>query len=465
MDTVTRPALLIGRDHPASVLRAEVARTASSHGGLVLVTGEAGIGKTTLVTDAAEEARRQGALVLGASCWESETAPGYWPWMQVVRALRRAASGEEWASAERAARGGLGVLLGESAAQDRVGAFELYDAVTSALVAVSQARPVVVVLDDLHWADAASLRLLEFAAQHAWFERVLLVGTYRDAEVEAAGHALEPLLLALLPRATTVTLTGLEPDEVGALIARTVGERPGEDVVAEVHQRTGGNPFFVEQTARLWHSGGTVTAIAPGVRDAVRRRLSLLPGPVARLLRSACVLGREFHRQVLAACVPAPVAEVDRLLDRAISARLVVARGGGVFGFAHDLVRETLYDALGDDERRERHAAVVHAVDHSPAWPSGCRPPTSPGTPTRPATGSATTAPSIYCWPRANRPRAAWRSTRRSRTTGAVSSSPPGRTTRCGSSSPSSSSASWSTAETRRRPARCWPTWRPTPAT
>ncbi|RBM18316.1 ATPase [Prauserella sp. PE36] len=367
MRTENPTGALIGREHPAGQLRAEVARAAESHGGLVLVTGEAGIGKTTLVTNAADEARRQGALVLGGSCWDSDNAPGYWPWVQVVRGLRRGTTTEEWARVEQAAGDRLGILLGESSPTEQADAFQLYDAVTSALVAVSQERPVVVVLDDLHWADPASLKLLEFAAQHTWFERVLLVGTYRDVEVEAADHALTPLITSLLSRATTLTLTGLEPADVRELMARTIGGEPDADLVAEVHRRTGGNPFFVEQTARLWHGSGTITAIAPGVRDAVRRRLSLLPEPVTRLLTGAAVLGREFHRQVLAATVSAPVPQVDRLLERATAARLVLSRGGGSFAFAHDLVRETLYDALDETELRGRHAAVVRALDRSPS--------------------------------------------------------------------------------------------------
>ncbi|AXK36359.1 ATPase [Streptomyces armeniacus] len=364
---------LIGRDHPAGVLRAEIGRAADSHGGLVLVTGEAGIGKSTLVAGAAEDARRLGALVLSGSCWDSENAPGYWPWVQVLRGLRRAAAGAEWAAAEEAAGGGLAVLLGEARGTEGVESFQLYDAVTSALVSVSQTRPVVVVLDDLHWADTASLRLLEFAAQHTWFERVLLVGTYRDVEVEPDDHPLRPLIMPLLARATTVTLTGLAPDEVGALMARTAGEEPDPALAAEVHRRTGGNPFFVEQTARLWRSGGTVTGVAPGVRDALRRRLSLLPAPVERLLTDAAVLGREFHRRVLAAAAGAPVPQVDRLLEQAVAARLVVAHGAGRFAFAHDLVRETLYGALddtGEDGRAERHAAVVRALEGD-AVPAG----------------------------------------------------------------------------------------------
>ncbi|GAA2875053.1 AAA family ATPase [Nonomuraea rubra] len=381
---------LIGREHPAALLRAEITRLIGSHGGLVLVTGEAGIGKTTLVTDAAGEARRCGALVVGGACWDSGGAPGYWPWVQVIRALRRAATPEEWAAAEEAAGGSLTTLLGETRPGDGLqradpagerpadgrrradaggerpaDAFQLYDAVTSALVAVSQRRPVLVVIDDLHAADPASLRLLEFAARQTWFERLLLIGTYRDTEVEPVDHPLRDLLSPLVAKATTITLTGLDRAGVAALMARTAGHEPPPELVAEVHLRTGGNPFFVEQTSRLWRSGGSASAVAPGVRDALLRRLSLLPRQVAELLPAAAVLGREFHRQVLAAAIAAPVAHVDRLLELAVVARLVVTRGGGVFAFAHDLVRETLYDSL--DDPRDRHAAVVSAVEGSPA--------------------------------------------------------------------------------------------------
>ena len=361
---------LIGRDRPAGLLRAAIARAAESHGGLVLVTGEAGIGKTALVTEAAEEARRRGALVLSGSCWDSGSTPGYWPWTQVLRALRRGVTAGQWAAAEEAAGRGLAVLLGETAGTEVDEGFHLYDAVTSALVSVSQSRPVVVVLDDLHWADPASLKLLEFAARHTWFERLLLVGTYRDDEVEADGHPLQPLVLPLVARATTVTLTGLTREEVGALVARTVGREPAQELVTEVHRRTGGNPFFVEQSARLWHGGGAPTAVAPSVRDTLRRRLSMLPDAVVGLLTRAAVLGREFHRAVLAATAGTPVPQADRLLERALAARLVTALGAGRFAFAHDLVRETLYASLEEAERRRLHAAALDALERSSA-PAG----------------------------------------------------------------------------------------------
>jgi tetratricopeptide (TPR) repeat protein len=356
-------AALIGRAHPAAALRAELDRAVASHGGLVLVTGEAGIGKTTLVTGLADDARRRGALVLAGACWDSDSAPGYWPWVQVLRALRRELPEEEWARADTAT---LSALLGESAGAPAEDGFRLHDAVTTALAAAAHDRTVVVVLDDLHWADAASLRLLEFAARHTWFERLLLVGAYRDVEVEAPGHPLRELVLPLVAKATTVTLTGLAPDEVAELMSRTAGTEPDPALAAEVHLRTGGNPFFVEQTARLWHSGSPVSAVAPGVRDALQRRLSLLPAPVTRLLTDAAVLGREFHRRILAALTGAPVPEVDQLLARAAAARLVTALGDGRFAFAHDLVRESRYAGLEPAEVRRRHAAVVHALDASP---------------------------------------------------------------------------------------------------
>ncbi|MDK1472072.1 AAA family ATPase [Streptomyces sp. 549] len=355
-------AELIGRDHPAALLRADIARAADSHGGLVLVTGEPGIGKTALATEAADDARRRGALVLSGSCWDSDSAPGYWPWTQVVRGLRRGVTPEEWAAAESASGSSLPVLLGESGGTAEPEAFRLFDAVTAALVSVSHSRPVVVVLDDLHWADPASVRLLEFAAQHTWFERLLLIGTCRDAEVEADGHPLRPLMASLVAKATTLTLTGLDEEGVGTLMARTVGTRPADALVAEVHRRTGGNPFFVEQTARLWHSGGPLDAVAPGVRDALERRLSQLPQPVLGLLSAAAALGQEFHRRLLAATAALPVAEADRLIELGLTARLLVSRGGGRFAFVHDLVRETLYGQLGE-QSRHMHAAVVHAAD------------------------------------------------------------------------------------------------------
>lgn len=364
-------AELIGRNGPAGLIRAQIRRSLDSHGGLVLVTGEAGIGKTSLVAELVNEARPQGAVVVSGTCWDRAGAPGYWPWVQVVRALEREAKPEEWACASEEAGDNLSFLLGEMsepppAGEAGGGDFRLYDAVTTVLTTVSRSRPVIVALDDLHWADPASLRLLDFVVQHNWFERLLVVGTYRDVEVEPIGHPLEHLILPLVAKATTVTLTGLDADEVGALLTRTTGREPDPELVAEVHRRTGGNPFFVEQVARLWQSSGPIDVVPPGIRDAVERRLAHLPQPVLTVLTAAAVLGPEFHRETLAASAAKTVPEVNHVLRQAAMARLVVPLDDGRFGFAHDLVRDALYASLDEGVRRQHHASVVRVIDGAP---------------------------------------------------------------------------------------------------
>lgn len=362
---------LVGRQAPAATLDAAVTRTLSSHGGLVFVAGEAGIGKTVLVAEAAASAERRGALVATGTCWDREGAPSYWPWVQILRDLRRTMGSEAWAAAQDAAGGEPAALLGESGpGLGTLGGdgFGLHDAVTTLLVTASRRQPLVVVLDDLHWADPPSVRLLEFVTRHAWFEQLLVVGVYRDVEVEAAGHPLGPLLLPLSSKATPVTLTGLEPGEVHDLFARTTGHEPSPRTVAALHGRTGGNPFFVEQTARLWQSTNSFETVAPGVRDAVDRRLRLLPARVAELLSAAAVLGPEFDRDVLAEMAGLSPRELDGLLGEAVAGRLVVPRSEpGRLAFVHDLVRETLYGNLDESGARRWHAVAAQAFEALPA--------------------------------------------------------------------------------------------------
>ncbi len=372
---------MVGRAHQFALLRAAVTRALAGRGGVVLVTGEAGIGKTTLVSETAASLGKpgddDGALVVATVCQGAEGTPGYWPWAQIVRRLRRDLPAGQWRRAADAAGGDLSFLLGGTAARPadaRPGepgpddaALRLHDAVTTLLVTVSDDRPLVVVLDDLHRADPASVRLLNHLAHHVPFERILLVAAYRDVEAEAPGHPLARALTDLAAKATTVTLTGLDAAEVAVLMTRTVGREPEPEQAAEVWRRTGGNPFFVEQTVRLWHSSGTLDSVAPRVRDAVEHRLAYLPPKAAELLGVAAVLGHDFTRRLLAEVAAVAPAELDALLNQAVTARLVMVRGAGRFAFAHDLIRETLYDALGETDRRRHHAAVVRSLRLSAA--------------------------------------------------------------------------------------------------
>ncbi|MEU6857332.1 AAA family ATPase [Glycomyces sp. NPDC046736] len=362
------PPSLIGREQPAAVLAAQVAQVLDGRGGLVLVTGEAGIGKTALLAEAARDAAARGARVLNAACWEGDGAPDYWPWVQIVRGLAGAASLPEWSAVSQAAGGSLPVLLGEAgppAGADNA-RFQLHDAFASLLVSAARSKPTVLVLDDLHWADSESLRLLDFVVRHTWFEPLLMIGSYRDVEVRA-GHRAAAILPPLAARAKTVRLAGLDAAQVGALIERTTGTEPGPDLVEEVHRRTGGNPFFVEQTAQL----GSAAVAEASVRDAVRRRLDLLPDDVVAVLATAAVIGREFTERLLSAthAVVSPGAEANALLQPALAARLV-GLGSHGYAFTHDLVRESLYSSLDPERRRRAHLAVIRACEASELSPA-----------------------------------------------------------------------------------------------
>ncbi|WP_158630458.1 ATP-binding protein [Glycomyces terrestris] len=348
---------LIGRDHPAAALRAAVDRTAASHGGLVLVVGEAGIGKTALVTEAAA-ARRDDLLVAFATSWESEAVPDNWLWVQVLRSLRGRLGEEQWRSLRPAPA--IDVFLGEGDGS-RPLEFELHDAVTQLLINASRIRPLLIVLDDLHFSDTASIELLKFACQHTFFERVLFVGTYRDSEVDP-GHRLRGRMLQLVSKAAVVGLEGLTEDGVAALVEATAGAAPDPDTVAEITRRTGGNPFFVEQSALLWASGQPVDATSAGMRDALRRRLDQLPTPIRRMLTLASVGGREFHAGIMAQAAGIDRYQIEAALDLACQTRLV-RRERDRYVFVHDLVRETLYHSMDPAEAAHHHGCVVRALE------------------------------------------------------------------------------------------------------
>ncbi len=354
---------LVGRDHELAILTAAVARACAGSGGLVLVTGEPGIGKTALVAAAADHARRLGALVAPAACWDGTGAPGYWPWVQVVRAVERALGDEEWTAVRTASGRVIDRLLGEPSEESNHDrsvdeAFRLSDAVAILLMRAAVVRPVVIALDDLQWADNASLALLEFLVQHTALEPVAVLATCRLPQRTGSPDP----LAGLRARATTVPLSGLDPASIGKLFDRMAGQSAGPDVTATMAVRTGGNPFFIEQTAQLWRTGGPFSAVPPGVSEVVGRRLAHLPATAAQLLAVAALFGTEFDGHVLAAAQRETPAVVRELLRHSVDAGLVARLPAQRFRFIHDLVRETLCDASGPAERRRVHAAIVRAV-------------------------------------------------------------------------------------------------------
>lgn len=315
-------------------LRSAVDAAVGGGGGVVLLAGEAGMGKTALAAEAVVFAKARGAVAVWGACWEGDGAPGFWPWIQVVRELA-GDSGEETGRAVLAeltrATGARGGILGdESAVRLRT-----YDVAVRYLRGRAAQRPLVVVVDDLQWADVSSLRLLVFLARHLRDAAVLVIGTYRDVEVAVGDHPVRRLLGELAGQAELVQLAGLTAGEVGELLEMVCGEQPPTVLVRAVHDRTGGNPFFVRQIARLLASQGApldrapVTGVPPAVGDVLSRRLARLPAEVMDLLAVASVVGRRFGIAMVAAVAGATTEVAVRLVDGAVRAAVLEQDGPG----------------------------------------------------------------------------------------------------------------------------------------
>jgi hypothetical protein len=348
-------ALLVGRDRQLAVLHDALARSVAGRGGLVMVSGEAGVGKTSLL--AAALVATPELIVASGNGWDGDGVPGLWPWLQVVRGVQRSLPEAEWEASRAEAGAGLDRLLGsEGSAATEDGSFVVYDAVAALLVSVAQRHALAVVLDDLHWADAESIRLLAFLARQIALEPIAVIAAYRDEEVGADVRELESF-------ATVIRLGGLDRDAIAALVAGSVGETLDAAAVDEMFTRTGGNPFFVHQTAQLWQATGASRGVAAGVRDVLQRRLARLPDASVAALSAAAVAGTQFEVAEVAAALGEPVAAIVSALAPAAHAGLVMddSERGGV-RFVHDLVRETLLGGLGDEERRRLHRGYFDSL-------------------------------------------------------------------------------------------------------
>ncbi|MEN3270171.1 BTAD domain-containing putative transcriptional regulator [Pseudonocardia sp.] len=379
------PEVLVGRERPLATLLDAVESARRGSGQLVLISGEAGIGKTRLLEELASRAAATGATVAWGRGYEGAGTPAFWPWVQTIRGLL----GQMEADTARAA---LATVAGEIAqiapevrelvgetgptglADPAAARFRLYGAVTDVIHRLAIRKPVLVLLDDLHWVDVASLELTRFLATHLEPAAILLVGTYRPGDV-LPGHALAATLgeLARLPRVTRLSLEGLSEPDVARFIAETTAVEPSSAVVAEVHHRTNGNPFFVAELARLLAAEGVLGAqggigirIPTSVRDVIRRRLTRLPELTNQLLGAAAVVGPDFDLAVVA-----QAAEVDQLaalelMDLAVASHIVLEDPETVdgFRFSHTLLQQTVYAELGRARRAQLHARaaeILHA--------------------------------------------------------------------------------------------------------
>lgn len=367
----------VGRGGELLLLEAAVNEAVNGRGGIAVITGDPGIGKTRLVEETATRAARAGVTVLWGRCYESGT-PAFWPWTEALRTY-----------IARRDEGTLRAELGHGAAAlaqlvpelvDRLpgmaplpevepdaARFLLYDAVARFLAAAE--LPVLIVFDDLHWADASSVLLLQFVAAELATTRAFVVGTYRESDLVAGAVTTEGLHGVAAKAEPVIALGGLEPVDIGRHVANTLGFEPPTWLVPRLASHTAGNPFFVSETVRLLKAEGGLDHEEAGldvpdtVRAVVRRRLERLGPRAVEVLSDAAVLGEGFDTDVVE-WVTGDAGAVVPALAQAAAARMVEPTSTpGRFRFTHALIRETLYDGLDPSARARRHWQCGEALE------------------------------------------------------------------------------------------------------
>jgi len=382
----------VGRKGELEVLRGAWRHARSARRRLVLLAGEPGIGKTRLTSELAREAHDEGT-VLYAACQE-EALVSFQPFIEALRHYARSTELDS-ARALGPGAGELARLIPELASalparpattpgEPETRRYLMFDAVSALLTEASARAPVMLVLDDLHWADRATLQLLRHVMRAPREAALLIVGTYRDAHI-GADHPLAELLADLRRDRLfeRISLDGLDERGVGELIATHAGHQAPPGIVETVHEHTDGNPFFVEEVMRhlietgvLFERGGRwASALTPdeigvpeGVKEVLATRLGGLSDGCRAALSQAAVLGREFSFDVLRAMAWPDEDALISALEEAVAAQLIVEahrRRGPAFAFTHALVRETLYGGLSRPRRQRMHALAGQAIEQT----------------------------------------------------------------------------------------------------
>src|SRR3954471_7018415 len=374
--------VFVGAERELERLREPVDSALAGRGSLQLLVGEPGIGKTRAAEELATYARVSGARVYWGRCREDEGAPAYWPWVQAVRSYARDADPVALAWQLGAGAAEVAQLIPEVAekldiepaggSDSEEARFRLFDSVTSLLLGAARDRPLVVVLDDLHWADEPSLLLPRFAARELASSGLLILGTYRDVEL-GRHHPLARVLgeISGIEGSGRIPLRGLGVGAVERYIEMTAGA-PSPPALAEaVQEQTDGNPFFVGEVVRLLASEGKLTGessvaelqIPQGVREVVGRRLDRLSEETNEALRVAAVIGRDFDEDLVWRVGKQDPEQLIEAAQEAIAERLVTDLGERRYSFAHALVRDTLYEELSPPKRSALHERAGLAIE------------------------------------------------------------------------------------------------------
>jgi DNA-binding SARP family transcriptional activator len=366
-------SVFIGREDALARLRGAMDDAAAGQTRIVLLQGEPGIGKTRLAFELAAVAEGRGVSIAWGRCHDDEGAPPLWPWMQVLRAL-----GVTSATLPPHSRPVLAALLPElgPASSDEIAPdaarFRLYDAVREAIEGRLADRAALVILDDVHWADASSLRLLQFLATELCDVRVLVLVTFRDTDRATTAALADAVAdLARQPDAERLALTGLSEGDVADLVRTTTSVSDDEvaAIAGDLHQRTSGNPFFITELVRLMESEGRLRTaggrvdVPHVIGDVIRKRVNRLPDDTQTVLSVAAVIGRRFELDILAhACGLDPERTLEAL-EAAVIARIVAEDGPSRYRFSHALVSETLHGDLAPARRERLHGRVAEAIE------------------------------------------------------------------------------------------------------
>ncbi|OXM59296.1 AAA family ATPase [Amycolatopsis vastitatis] len=360
---------LVGRTGELAVLRESLTAALAGGTGIVVIEGEPGVGKTRLLREAAAESERRGALVVWGSCLEGAGTPSMWPWLEAVRAILEslpAATRKPWLDGELgrliASRdGGNGVRpLPESGTQ-----FRLFEQVVALVREVADQRPVQIVIDDLHWADTASLQLLGHLVARLPHRTVIVVVLRDRAPAPTAALSRTLGAVSRVPGHRRIRLRTFTVDEVAELLHRESGRDPG-GAAAEIHARTSGNAYLVlELSRRLDGVSSSAGAVPATVRDVVRTRTADLAETALDLLRLAALIGRQFGLRLLVAALELDVQACLDLLEPLGSLGLVepVLDDPYTFRFSHDLVREAVVAGLPVARTAALHLRIADAIE------------------------------------------------------------------------------------------------------
>jgi DNA-binding CsgD family transcriptional regulator len=368
---------LVGRVEELQTLEAARGRAADGEPAVVLVGGEAGVGKTRLVAELTVRCATEGIRVLVGGCLPvGDGALPYAPIVETLRALladlgtdaMRGLVGPSWPEVAR-----LLPALGEP---DRIGLSDqaaqarLFELLLGLFGRLSEQRSLVLVVEDLHWADRSTRDLLTFLVRNLRRERVLVVATYRNDEPDQ--QRLGPYL-AELDRGGPVQrpeLPRLDQAQTGAQLVGILGAAPAVDLVEDVFARSEGNPFFTEELLAVVRAGSS--ELPATLRDLLRGRVQELPEPAQHVLKVVAVAGRQAPHRLLATVAGLDDRQLDGALREAVASQLLVARAGrDDYDFRHALVQEVIYASLLPGERARLHAALAEAIVAHPGWAGG----------------------------------------------------------------------------------------------